>query len=288
MTKFPIREYIRYLKYIRRYSSHTIIAYQIDLRQFQRFYKKNIISIRLRDVVNWVIELRKRGFSHRSINRKVEVLKSFYRYHTNAGNCSDKYLYAIPKLDYKRNKITPISEQDLLNVLAEIDVTENRKRHRDLLTIELLYLTGCRAQELINIKKREVDYLNGKIKVIGKGNKERYLLLNSNVILRIKKNLDLWKGKNKGHFLICDNRGEKLYPMFLDRLIKRYFKSSVVQQKSAHVIRHAMATHLYNRGVKIEDIQRLLGHVFLRTSAQYIYIDKEILLRMYKSFHPKA
>lgn len=171
------------------------------------------------------------------------------------------------------------------NVLNGIQPGVNRKTVRDLLVLELLYQTGCRADEIINLRKDQIDFQRNQIKVLGKGKIERIIPLKKGLTQLIKKHLKLWKGKNQTPYLISNNKGKKLYPMFLWRLIRRYFKTEGI---SAHTIRHSFATHLYHNRAPIKAIRDLLGHQSLRSTTAYLHLDIFQLIQIYTNSHPRT
>jgi integrase/recombinase XerC len=164
----------------------------------------------------------------------------------------------------------------------------NRKVVRDQLVLELLYCTGCRADEIINLKKENVNLVKFQLRVLGKGKVERVIPLSARVVRLIKKHLKLWKGKNRGAYLITNNKGDKLYPMYLWRLIRKYLNTDSVGVKvSAHTLRPSFATHLYHNRAPIKSIRDLLGHRSLRSTEAYLHLNIFHLICIHRGSHPR-
>jgi len=278
-----VNQYLNHIEKIRRYSRHTLIAYRTDLRQFSNFYKGNLINATERDVRNFQIHLRTQNYSNRSINRKFEVIRSFYRHHRRHNGYKNFPCSRIKKLRFIRVSGSYLTKDVIHNTLNAIQPGENREIVRDLLILELLYQTGCRANELINLKRDNIDLQRKVIKVVGKGKFERLLPIGGRLIRLIKKQSKLWEGKNRTDYLISTDKGKQMYPMCLWRLIRKYFKTA-----SAHTLRHSFAAHLYQNGAPITAIRDLLGHRWLSTTTIYLHLEIETLIAIHKRSHPRA
>jgi integrase/recombinase XerC len=290
MGKSETTEFLNYLKYIRRYSPHTITAYKTDLKQFKKYKGSKILTADKKDVTDFISFLKSNSISKRSIRRKIEVLKSYYYFNIKNSRIKLSPCRFIPRIQFDKTDIGYIKQEDLTRILDSLDPGINRKKIRDKLVLELLYLTACRADEIINLKKKDIDYSQMCIKVLGKGKKERIIPITPQIISLIKSHLSKWKSKNRSSFLLNDNKGKKLYPMFLWRIIRKYFTpEDIGMNTSAHIIRHSTATHLYNNGATIYDIQKLLGHGSIISTAGYIHLEPEILLNFYlKAFSRRS
>ncbi len=285
VEEIEINQYLSHIKNIRRYSAHTITAYRTDLRQFSRFCGKNLLTVEQKDVRGYLTLLKTQGYSFRSINRKLEVLRSFYRHYRRFSDYQSYPCAHIRSLRYVKPRGSYLAIEVIKNVLNGIQTGDNRKIVRDRLVLELLYQTGCRSDEVINLRINHVDFHRKQIKVLGKGKIERLIPVKRNLLLLIKKQMKLWEGKNGTPYLLCTNRGFQLYPMFLWRLIKRYFK---MEKVSAHTLRHSFATHLYHNRAPIKAIRDLLGHQSLRSTTAYLHLDIFQLIQIYADSHPKS
>jgi integrase/recombinase XerC len=289
MTKYQeVRIFFNHLKFVRRYSSHTTTAYKADLAQFQKFFKRNLLSATRKDIRDFLVSLIVKEFSLRTVNRKLEVLKSFYRYHWKHSNIETSPCWNIRQFRFVRPKGRFIPVDDVIQTLDNIDPYGNRKKLRDRLILELLYCTGCRACEIINLKKKDIDYSRIAIKVTGKGNRERLVTINPKLIELIKLYLVKWRHKNRSQFLLNNDKGKRIYSMFLWRVVRKYFSPEKLKiNTSAHVLRHSIATHLYHNRAPLHDIKNFLGHRSLKTTAIYLHFGIDHLKEVYAKAHPK-
>jgi integrase/recombinase XerC len=285
VEEIEINQYLSHIKNIRRYSSHTITAYRTDLKQFSRFYGKNLLTVAQKDVRGYLLFLKTQGYSFRSINRKLEVLRSFYRYYRRFTDYQNYPCAHITPLRYVKPRGSYLTVEVIKDVLDGIRTEVNRKNVRDRLVLELLYQTGCRANEIINLRKDDIDFLRRQIKVLGKGKIERIIPMRKKLMQLIRKHLGLWEMKNQTPYLITNNKGKKIYPMFLWRLIRSYFNMDGV---SAHTLRHSFATHLYHNRAPIKAIRDLLGHQSLRSTTAYLHLDIFQLSKIYTNSHPRT
>ncbi|MBZ0246876.1 MAG: tyrosine-type recombinase/integrase [Cyclobacteriaceae bacterium] len=284
-----VEQYIKHIECVRRYSKHTITAYRTDLKQFSYFLKGDLLTASRKDVREFLIDLQANKYSFRSINRKLEVLRSFYRYYRKFTDFENYPCSFVRNLRFEKPRGTYLTVEKIREVLDAIQPGGNRKIVRDQLVLELLYQTGCRADEIINLRKKDVNFRKRQIKVVGKGKVERLIPLSKRVVKLIKVHLKLWKDKNTGLFLLTNNKGKPLYPMYLWRLIRKYFKVNTIGVGvSAHTIRHSCATHLYHNRAPIKAIRDLLGHRSLRSTEAYLHLDLKSLIRIYNDSHPKA
>jgi integrase/recombinase XerC len=283
-----IDQFLKYAQNVRRYSSHTINAYRADLQQFAKHYQGCIISADRKDIRGFLLWLRSNGYTARTANRKLEVLKSFYRYHIKFSGLKESPCQLIQSLRYSSPRGTFIQVDTFNNILNNIDHRNSRKLLRDRLILEILYFTGCRATEIINLKKAKIDYNKMQLKITGKGNYERIAVVSPAIIEMIKLYNKKWKHINKTPFLFNNDKGKKIYPMFLWRLIRAYYKPSELgHNTSAHVIRHSIATHLYHNRAPLHSIKTFLGHRSLKTTVIYLHFDIQHLIRVHNSAHPK-
>lgn len=280
-----INTYLSHIKYVRRYSQHTLIAYRTDLLQFKSFCQKYLLDVEQVDVRMFLQYLRKVGLSPRTINRKLEVLRSFYRFYRRFTGY-DKFPCAhVRAIRFVKVKGKYLAKERIRDVLDSIDYKNSGPLLRDRLVLELLYQTGCRASEVINLRKNQVDFYRGQIRVIGKGNIERVVPIGKRLKKLLQKHGKITRATNDTHCFFTTDGGKKIYPMFLWRLIRRYFKAPGI---SAHTLRHSCATHLYQNRASIKAIRDLLGHRSLRSTETYLHLDITHLMRIYTNSHPKS
>jgi integrase/recombinase XerC len=283
-----VREFLYHLQFVKRYSAHTIKAYSTDLSQFHFFFKSDLLTATLKDVRKFLKRLIESQYSLRTVNRKLEVLKSFYRYHFRQGNIPESPCLRIPQLRFIRPKGRFIPAVCVKQVLDDIVPGNCRTKLRDKLILEILYFTGCRASEIINLKTNQINYFKRQIKIVGKGNFERIVLVNAQIINLIKSYRRKSKCCKDSGNLFTTDKGKKIYPMFLWRLVRRYFKPKKLGiNTSAHILRHSIATHLYHNRAPLHSIKRFLGHRSLKTTVLYLHFGPEHLKKVYQDAHPK-
>ncbi|MFV0606420.1 MAG: tyrosine-type recombinase/integrase [Niabella sp.] len=296
-----IQSFINYLKFEKRYSLHTIIAYQRDLETFWQYIFENYGDTAIGDISyqfirSWLANIKggQNGteITTRSINRKISSLKSFFKFHITAGNIKANPMAKV--VTPKTSKRLPvfIKESDMATLSAAADTnTENWKSLNASMLISLFYATGMRLSELIQLKDTGIDFARKQLKVLGKGNKERSIPITATVIEKIQTYQQL-KHKEIGttvpEFLVTE-KGKKLYPKYAYLLVKKYLAAiPTLDKKSPHVLRHSFATHLMNNGAEINAVKELLGHSSLAATQVYTHNTIDKLKEVYKNAHPKA
>ena len=290
-----ISKFIDYLLLEKKYSSHTIEAYEKDLQAFSIFIEDELDIQELDEVTypqirNWIIFLAENGVSNRSINRKISTLKSFYKFLQKTYQIKNSPLAKHKALKTSKKVQIPFSQKEIKNVLSDFKV-EGFQENRDKLIIELFYSTGIRRQELINIKLADINMDQQLLKVTGKRKKERLLPLLKPTIETLKNYLNERESignQEYNEFLLLTNKGVKLYETFVYRVINNYFsKASNKTKKSPHILRHSFATHLLNEGADINAVKELLGHSSLAATQVYTHNSIAELSKIYKKAHPR-
>ena len=291
----PIKSFIDYLSFEKKYSDHTITAYQNDLKTFQEFYIQeyqddNLLTVNYPQIRAWIVSLVDAEISNRTINRKVSSLKSFYKFQQKAKQIEDNPLQKHQALKVSKRVQVPFSEKEIINVLRQLDEESDFTSLRNKMMVELLYSTGIRRNELINLKVKDVDFSNNTIKVLGKRNKERFVPLLQSVKDSIKKYLlEREKENSIIDFLFFTDKQKKLYPTFVYRVINEYFSTvSSKVKKSPHVLRHSFATHLLNEGADLNSVKELLGHSSLASTQVYTHSSMGKLKEVYNNAHPRS
>jgi integrase/recombinase XerC len=284
--------FIDYLRFEKRSSEHTILAYQTDLTQFSEFLELKTISelneLTSLNIRSWIVNLIDEGQSNRSVNRKIATLRTFYKWLRKQNFVVNNPTTKIR--GPKNEKRLPVfaKESDLeSDKLADL-FANDFDGMRDALMVELFYQTGIRLNELINLK--ETDINEQSIKVLGKRNKERLIPISSELYNQIEK-FSFYKSKMLGNtkFLLVLNNGNKLYPTFVYRKINSYLsKATSLDKKSPHVLRHTFATHMLNRGSGLETLKDLLGHANLAATQVYTHNSFAQLTAIYSQAHPRG
>jgi integrase/recombinase XerC len=303
-----VADFLKYIEYEKRYSKHTLISYQSDLNQFSLFLEEefnldNPENVTYSIIRSWIVKLAENSITPKSINRKIASLRSYYKFLLKTGKISKDPTLKLKAPKVKKSLPVFIEEEKLIKLLDRVRVStekeytgfeENFSGIRDRLIIELFYGTGMRLSELIEVKAQDINFYEGTVKVLGKGNKERIIPMNHTLVKKIKE-YNLLKKKegldNSSNYLIVTNEGNKTYPMFVYRTVTNYFamdKDITVEKKSPHVLRHSFATHLLNKGADLNAIKDLLGHSSLAATQVYTHNSLDKLKAIFKQAHPKS
>jgi integrase/recombinase XerC len=291
-----IQEFLNYLTFQKRYSKHTIISYENDLTAFFDYiileYKINDVKeIAAPLVRTWLAYLKEQKASSKTINRKISTLKSFFKYQLRINHISVNPVSTISSLKVSRRLPSFIAENDLNSLLKNDFFPSTFQGKTDYLIFEILYQTGIRRNELINLKDSDVDNHSSLIKVLGKGNKERLIPVNNQLIQLINEYISEKKRNfsNLPPNLLVNKKGVELYPKYVYNVVKlNLSKVSTNERKSPHVLRHSFATHLTNNGAQINAIKELLGHSSLAATQIYTHNSIEKLKEAHKLSHPKG
>lgn len=288
-----IERFLRYIKTEKRYSLHTVNAYELDLKQFNDFVVdtydlKNLLHVTPEIVRSYMVDMKDAGLKNKSINRKISTLRTFYLFCLREKEIRVSPVAEIKSLRQPKELAKFVPEGDMQKVA--FDESDDFKVRRDELVLELLYQTGIRQTELRTLKDVDVIKGNAAIKVLGKRNKERIIPIEKNLVDLIEKYIVLrdrqFPNKNSDR-LILDNNGNEASPKFIYNVIHNILTSiTTVEQKSPHVLRHTFATHMLNRGADIRAIQKMLGHSSLSSTQIYTHNTIDKLKEVYKGAHP--
>ncbi|MDR2724061.1 MAG: tyrosine-type recombinase/integrase [Holosporaceae bacterium] len=280
----------------RHYSEHTINSYRRDVMDFKKFllehegedFSMDILkTLKISDFRSWFSHRISRGLTARSNVRALSSVKSFFNYLAQRNLISLKIINAVrrPKLSQLLPK--PLEEETILrflNVDFFFDSDVDWITHRDRALFSLLYCCGLRINEALNIKAKEVDV---EMKILGKGKKERMIMLLPMILERIKFYICSCPYNLNDGFLFVGLRGKRLHASFVDnRLQKLRMLFNLPDHASAHAFRHSFATHMLQHGADLRSIQELLGHESLSSTQIYTDVDDYNLLKIYKNFHP--
>ena len=288
-------KFLRHLKFEKRFSENTIKSYDNDLSQFLTFSEKyennrKISSIDNKTIRAWIIELSTKNLSNKSINRKIASIKSFFRFLIKRQIIKKNPSTLVKSLKAKQTLPLFLKEKDLISLFKTINISNTLDEARSDLILELLYGTGIRINELINLKSKNLDLIRNEIKVFGKRNKERILPINQNIVSKAKLYLNHKKRKSsKSEFVFLTDKGNKLYPMMVYRIVKKCLSSLINSEKyNPHLLRHSFATHILNKGGDLNAIKDLLGHESLAATQIYTHNSIEKLKETHKKSHPRA
>lgn len=291
-----VDSFLQYLRSEKRFSGHTLLAYENDMRQFVTYiedcYELDDLSIVNDKMVrSWLVQLNDLGLSARSINRKLSTLKSFYRFNYKNGNLLKNPLVNI--VGPKQEKRLPefIEEKEMARLFDQIEFEDSFKGRRDKMILDLFYQTGMRLAELTNLKVGDIDFSKKVLKVLGKRNKERMIPLHDGMLTELNKYLKERDSQvASGELsLILNNKGNKCNEKFVYRTVNSYLSAiTLTTKKSPHIIRHTFATHMLNRGADLNTIKEILGHANLAATQVYTHNSIDKLKAIYKQAHPKG
>jgi integrase/recombinase XerC len=301
-----LERFIKYIQFEKRYSRHTVSAYQSDLEQFFRFLNNpdNIepapdavithpSQITHHLIRNWMVELMGNELTARSINRKIATLRKYFKFllqeRVITHNPASKII--APKIP--KNLPVVVEDVKLTQMLDDNEVfSDDFKGRRDKLVIETLFGTGIRLSELLGIKVTDINVYESTIKVLGKRNKQRIIPVNNELKHLMAEYLELKKNQNFNNnslTLVVTDKGADAYPKLIYLIVHKYLSYiSTQNKKSPHVLRHTFATSLLNRGADLNAIKELLGHANLSATQIYTHNSVERLKSIYKQAHPKA
>ena len=292
-----INSFLDHLRYERNYSERTITSYRIDLLQFEEFLKgedeNNEFTTVDADLIRgWVVSLMDEKCKPASVNRKLSSLRSFYHFLIRDGKMTVNPMSKV--VGPKKTKPLPVflREDEMSRLLDEIPFEESFEGFRDRLILEMFYSTGIRLSELINIKISDIEKKNRIIKIIGKGNKERYVFFSNECVNYLNAYLEdsrPYLNRKNSEYLFLNNTGDKLTAAGIQYIVKKILDSSGLSVKlTPHVLRHTFATHMLNEGANLMTVKELLGHSNISTTGIYTHVSNEQLRKTYLSSHPRA
>lgn len=289
-----LNNFISYLTNNKRYSPYTITSYKKDTYDYLEFLKKNNIDIKnsnYKIVEEYSKYLYKKKLSKRSIARKYSSIRTFYNY-LEKNNILENNIFNLLENPKKEEKLPHFINEYELDKMFEIP-DNSPKGQRDRLILELLYGTGVRVSELVNIKINDIDFNNNSIKVRGKGNKDRYVFYGKyckEAINNYIKNgrISLLNGQTSD-YLLLNRFGKNISVVSIRKILNEIInKCSLDIKISPHVLRHTFATHLLNEGADIMHVKELLGHSSLSTTSIYTHVTNEKIKEVYYKTHPRA
>lgn len=288
--------YLAYLISEKRCSTHTIDAYKTDLKQFAEYLSHAfevdaLLKASPEMVRSWVVSLKDKGLSNRSINRKLSSLRNYYRFYISNQNLSHDPTSGIQSLK-SRNKLPVFMPGD--DIQSLLDYCESQTGFtgiRDYLIIEVFYQTGMRRSELAQLCEQDIDFERSVIKVKGKGNKERIIPFHIKLNRSLKRYLDLKKHtiESPAKELFVSKKGKPLSTNMIYQIVNRVLKQfTSLSKTSPHVLRHTFATHLLNNGASLIAIRELLGHSNLAATEIYTHNSIDQLKKIHQQAHPKG
>jgi integrase/recombinase XerC len=293
----PVQMFIEYLQYEKRYSAHTILAYGEDLSQFSRYLqstyeKADPLQAAALHIRSWMAGLAEEGVKPRSINRKLSCLRSFYTYGRRKGLISVNPAAGIRVLRTPKRLPSFVEERQMRMLMEDIPFPAGPEGALHRLIIDLLYQTGMRVSELLQIRPEDMGNGNGTLRVLGKGKKERIIPLSEGMLTDIRSYLtekDREQGGRTEGFILETKEGRRMSARQVYAIVKRYLSQvTTAEKKSPHVLRHSFATHLTNHGADLNAVKELLGHSSLAATQVYTHNSIDKLREAHRKAHPKG
>lgn len=291
---YYIAEYINYLMYERRCSKNTYLSYQRDLNDYVLFLKQrnidNIRKITKMDIVSYLSFLKNENLQIATIARKLTAIKNFHKFLLARNLVDDDVSFTIerPKMTKKLPAVLTVEEVDLL-----LDIKLNTVfDYRNKAMLELLYGTGLRISELLDLKTFDIDFENCTIRCVGKGSKERIVPIGEYVISYLNRYLEkrsVLLKKKSCDYLFLNNAGSRLSRFSFFKILKKLLKEHQINKDvSPHTLRHSFATHMLEYGADLRSIQELLGHSDISTTRIYTHISNKKVKNDYIEYHPRS
>jgi integrase/recombinase XerC len=308
-----LEQFIQYLQYEKRTSTHTITAYSNDLHQFfvhtatsgkddltpeeialklQELYD-NLSEITYHDIREWIVKLMGDEQAAKSINRKISCLRTFFKFAIREGAITHNPASKIQAPKIPKRLPVIVEDDKIMSLLNSTEIFEDGFTGlRDKLIIEMLFGTGMRLAELLGLQETDINLYEGTVKVLGKRNKERIIPINTELKLILANYMALKKSQNfhnNSLTLIVTSKGANAYSKMVYLIVHKYLSLiSTQDKKSPHVLRHTFATALLNSGADLNSIKELLGHSNLSATQIYTHNSVDRLKSIYKLAHPKA
>lgn len=286
INDLELNRYKIYLKTIKKFSDNTIDAYIHDLLKLKKFTKKDLIKTTKSDLERFNKTLNE--LDPKSKARVISSIKSFYKYEMIKGNVSENIsnVLIIPKFKKSIPDILSIEEVDKLLDIEVIDHISARNKAM----LELMYASGLRVTELINLKPNDVDLENNTVRTMGKGKKERIIPIGDYATVAVKNYLYNYRPDNKKcDYLFLNNHYNQMTRQGFFKVMKKLLLEKGINIKfSPHTLRHSFASHMLSNGADLRTIQELLGHSNISTTEIYLYVNSKEIRKNYDNAHPHA
>ncbi len=292
--------FIRYLKFEKRYSPHTVASYERNLGQFAQFYLKEytgdpgISEVGHHHIRSWLASIKEahNTIAATTLNHKTATLSSFFHWCCQQGFAERNPVRQLHAMRLPKRLPVALQEPQADQLINNTAFGAGFKGFTDRLICELLYSTGMRRQELLTLRETDIGWGQKLIRVLGKGNKERMIPVSEALIDDLRDYIAAKKRELERpdrEFLLVLEHGKPLYASYVYRVVKAQLTTVTTQHKrSPHVLRHSFATHLLNNGANIQAIKELLGHSSLSATQIYTHTDIERLKEIHKQAHPRG
>jgi len=291
-----INDFINYLSIERGLAENTLISYKRDLNKFAEFLKKKGVTsvggIKKQDITSFLMSERDKGLSSNSVARSFAAIKVFYKFLVGEGGVKENIASLIDAPKLWKHLPETLNLDEVESIISQPNI-KNWMGARDRATLELMYATGFRVSEIVNLKVHDVNLEFGFVKCVGKGGKERIVPLGKQAKHAVSRYLQktrpklVKRGINDSR-LFLTRLGKGMSRQQFWKMIKRYTKDAKIKKKiTPHTLRHSFATHLLERGADLRVVQEMLGHADISTTQVYTHINKERLKSIHHKYHPR-
>ena len=286
-----IDEFLEYLLIVKKHSDNTITNYRVDLMEFLDFYGDKLDKVSKNDVFDYLKKMYDDNISKSSIARKLSSLRSFYNYMVYKEYTDNNYFKMIKNPRKDRGLPKFVKDEDIDKMFSVPD-TRNWIGARNIVILRMLYATGLRVSELVNVKINDISFSDRTIRILGKGDKERIVVygVNTDKVLedyigRGRRQIDI----HNSPYLFLNKDGNKLSQRYVRKIIDDVIhKASITMHVSPHMLRHTFATGMLNNGADLVSVKELLGHESLNTTSIYTHVSDEKIREIYDMAHPRA
>lgn len=282
-----LENYRNYLKYERAYSDNTVGAYMNDLNKYEEFLKKDILESDTEDLERYLKYIK--NLESTTVAHKITSIKSYFNYNIKRGIVSVNPADKVSRPKLTKHLPEYLTEEEVSKLL-DVEV-KSPYDYRNKTILELLYSSGIRISELVNIKTPNYDSEECLIRIMGKGSKERIVPLGDYAVNIMNDYMNNYRPLiNKKHtdYVFINNRGDKISRQFIFKVIKKEaLKKGIKKDISPHTLRHTFATHLLKNGADLRIIQELLGHENISTTQIYTHVTNNKLKSDYETYFPK-
>lgn len=291
-----IPEFLRYIRFEKRMSEHTFIAYQSDLSQFldyvqQQFELEDAVMVKHTHIRSWLAYQKEHSAGERTLQRKISSLRALFKYLMKTGVVIANPTKQITNPKAPKRLPVYLEEKDTRNLTTAMAYAEGFEGATERLIVELLYQTGMRRAELVHLKESDIEFSRKQIRILGKRNKERMVPVGEELLIDIRCYMDEKRkifNKPDGILLFLKS-GKPVYDQYVYRVIKERLKDiTTLTKKSPHVMRHTFATQLSNNGAELNAVKELLGHSSLAATQVYTHNNIQRLKEVYRKAHPKS
>ncbi len=286
-----IDEFLEYLLVVKKHSDNTITNYRVDILEFNEFCNDDLLNIDKKTVNDYLAYLYEQNSKKSTISRKLSGLRSFYEYLVKKEYIKINYFKMI-KNPKKDSGIPKYVKDDDIDKMFDIPNTRTWIGERNLLILRMLYATGLRVSELVNIKVKDINISDRTIRVLGKGSKERIVVFG----IHTEESLDEYLNRGRREvdihnspYLFLNKDGNRLSSRYVRKIIDDVInKASITTHVSPHMLRHTFATNMLNNGADLVSVKELLGHESLNTTSIYTHVSDDKIREIYNMAHPRA